>query len=217
MSRLQLKLLAVITMLIDHTGAIFFPQITVLRIIGRLSFPLFCFFIAEGMVHTSNLNKYFMRIFLLAFASEIPYNLAFHGAVFYPQAQNVFFTLFLGLAAISVLHMYFQKNPVAAIVFACFCVFLAEAMGTDYGGFGVLVILIFYCARKYRTRGIVSFTLLNTGFGLVTGIVQIYAAAAGISILLYNGKKGKYNLKYFFYAFYPVHLLLLYFVHKIAF
>jgi uncharacterized membrane protein YobD (UPF0266 family) len=217
MSRSQLKLLAVITMLIDHIGAIFFPQDDLFRIIGRLAFPLFCFFIAEGMVHTSNLQKYLGRVFLFALVSEVPYDLAFYGTVFYPGRQNVFFTLFLGLAAISLLHTYFNEKPVSTALLVCACVLLAEALNTDYGAFGVLVIILFYCARQYRTKGVLTFAILNTGFGLITGMLQIYAAAVAVPIVLYNGKRGKLNGKYFFYAFYPVHLLLLYLVHQVAF
>jgi hypothetical protein len=157
------------------------------------------------------------RLFLFALVSEVPYDLAFHGTVFYPRNQNVFFTLFLGLAAISLLHTYFDARPVSASLLAGACVLLAGALHTDYGWFGVLVIIIFYCARQYRTRGVFTFALLNTGFGLMTRTLQLYAVAAVIPIVLYNGKKGKLNWKYFFYAFYPVHLLLLYFVHKVAF
>ena len=217
MSRSQLKLLAIITMLIDHIGAIFFPHIDPFRMVGRLAFPLFCFFISEGLIYTSNLKKYLKRLFLFALISEVPYDLAFHGTVFFPGNQNVFFTLFLGLAAISFLHTYFDARPVSALLFAGACVLLAGALHTDYGWFGVLVIIIFYCARQYRTRGVITFAFLNTGFGLMTGTLQLYAAAAAIPIVLYNGKKGKLNWKYFFYAFYPVHLLLLYFVHTVAF
>lgn len=217
MSRFQLKVLAIITMLIDHTGAIFFPQVTLFRIIGRLAFPLFCFFIAEGAVYTSNLKKYLWRLFAFALLSEIPYDLAFKGQLFDPQSQNVFFTLFLGLAAVSACRLYFYERPVAVLLFACGCAFLAEWLRTDYGGFGVLLILLFYCARQYKTRGAVTFALLNTGFSLITAPVQLYAAAAVIPIALYNGKKGKSGFRYFFYAFYPVHLLLLYLIHTIAF
>ncbi|WP_312694011.1 TraX family protein, partial [Caproiciproducens sp.] len=95
MSSSQLKVLAVVTMLTDHIGAILFPSVLLFRIIGRLSFPLFCFLISEGLLYTANLKGYLERLFFFALISEVPYDLAFHGTVYYPQSQNVFFTLFL--------------------------------------------------------------------------------------------------------------------------
>lgn len=217
MSSSQLKILAVVTMLIDHIGAILFPTVLFFRIIGRLSFPLFCFLISEGLLYTANLKGYLERLFFFALISEVPYDLAFHGTVYYPQSQNVFFTLFLGLAAISFLHSYLGSRPASALVLALVCVLFAEALHTDYGWFGVMLIIIFYCFKNYRTKGVLIFAVFNTGYGLLTGTVKLYAALAGFPIFLYNGKKGRLNWKYFFYAFYPVHLLLLYFVHKVAF
>ena len=187
------------------------------RIIGRLSFPLFCFLISEGLLYTANLKGYLGRLFFFALISEVPYDLAFHGTVYYPQSQNVFFTLFLGLAAISFLHSYLGSRPASALVLALVCVLFAEALHTDYGWFGVMLIIIFYCFKNYRTKGVLIFAVFNTGYGLLTGTVKLYAALAGFPIFLYNGKKGRLNWKYFFYAFYPAHLLLLYFVRKVAF
>lgn len=217
MSSSQLKVLAVVTMLIDHIGAILFPSVLLFRIIGRLSFPLFCFLISEGLLYTANLKGYLERLFFFALISEVPYDLAFHGTVYYPQSQNVFFTLFLGLAAISFLHSYLGSRPASALVLALVCVLFAEALHTDYGWFGVMLIIIFYCFKNFRTKGVLIFAVFNTGYGLLTGTVKLYAVLAGFPIFLYNGKKGRLNWKYFFYAFYPAHLLLLYFVHKVAF
>ncbi|MCY1714832.1 TraX family protein [Caproiciproducens galactitolivorans] len=217
MSRAQLKILAMVSMLIDHIGALFFPHIMLFRIIGRLAFPLFCFFIAQGLIYTSNVRAYLGRLFLFALLSEIPYDLAFYGTVYHPEKQNVFFTLFLGLIAISLLQTYLETKPFFAFVLAGIPVLVAEAFRTDYGWFGVTLIILFYCLRDAKTKGVLLFALLNTGYSFLTGTIKLYAAAAGVPILLYNGKRGKPDWKYFFYAFYPVHLLLLYFVRNIAF
>lgn len=215
MNRFQLKLLAVVTMLIDHTGAILFPDMVALRIIGRISFPIFAFLIAEGFFRTSNVNVYLGRLFAFAAISEIPYDLAFHGTVYYPQSQNIFFTLFIGLAAIAILREYREKNPVASVLLAGAAVLLAEVLRTDYGWFGVAAVVIFYCMRSYPDKGTVAFAVLNTGFGLLNS-VQVVAAAASLPILLYSGKTGRYRWKYFFYAFYPAHLLLLFLIHMVV-
>ncbi len=216
MSRFQLKILAIVTMLIDHIGAILFPQVVILRMIGRLSFPIFAFLISEGMFHTSNLRKYLWRLFLFALISEVPFDLAFHGTLFYPAGQNIFFTLFLGLAAIIFLQTYLAENSVIAIALACSMALLAEIFHTDYGWFGVAAVIIFYCFKKFRTKGVFVFSALVAGYSLLHSSLEIFAVASGIPILLYGGEKGKLKWKYFFYAFYPVHLLLLYFVHKVV-
>ncbi len=216
MSGFQLKVLAIITMLIDHIGAVLFPKVTILRIIGRLAFPIFAYLISEGMLHTSNIKKYLWRLFMFALISEIPFDLAFHGMLYDPNSQNVFFTLFLGLAAIAFLHTYFDKNPVLAIGFAAAAALLADFLRTDYGWFGVAAVILFYCFRNYRAAGVFVFALLVAGYSLMGRTLEFYAIASGVPILLYNGKKGSLNWKYFFYAFYPVHLLLLYFVHMVV-
>ncbi len=133
MSRFQLKILAIVTMLVDHTGAILFPQFPVLRIIGRISFPIFAFLISEGLLHTSNVKKYLWRLFLFALISEVPFDLAFYGQLFHPQRQNIFFTLVLGLAAIAFLNVYRNRNWVVAGTFAAAMMLLAEFLHTDYG------------------------------------------------------------------------------------
>ncbi|QEY34394.1 hypothetical protein FL966_04615 [Caproiciproducens galactitolivorans] len=217
MTRAQIKILAIVTMLIDHIGAIFFPQIPLFRIIGRLSFPLFCFFIAQGVLYTSNVRAYLGRLFLFALLSEIPYDLAFYSTIWNPQKQNVFFTLFFGLAAISFLRTFLETKPFLACTLAVIPVLTAEVLHTDYGWFGVTLVILFYCLRDVKTKGVLLFVLFNTGYSFLTGTIKLYAAAAGVPILFYSGKKGKPDWKYFFYVFYPAHLLLLYFVRIVAF
>lgn len=92
-----LKWIAVITMLIDHIGLVFFPEYEILRLIGRISFPIFAFLLCEGYKHTSNIWKYFFRLGIFAIISEIPYNICLYNQVFYPYSQNIFFELLLGL------------------------------------------------------------------------------------------------------------------------
>ena len=93
----QLKCIAIITMLIDHIGAVLFPENLVLRYIGRISFPIFCFLLAEGFYHTKNVKKYMMRLAVFAVLSEIPYDLAFRNTYIEFTRQNVFFTLLIGV------------------------------------------------------------------------------------------------------------------------
>lgn len=216
MSRFQLKILAIVTMLIDHTGAILFPHILIFRMIGRLSFPIFAYLISEGLLHTSNVKKYMLRLLLFALISEVPFDLAFQGAIYYPQKQNIFFTLFLGLAAIAFLREYFTKNSVMAVAFAVAMAFFAEILHTDYGWFGVAVVILFYIYKNNRVGCVIAFVLLVAVYSLSYSLLEFFSVLSIVPILLYSGQKGRWSWKYFFYAFYPVHLLLLYFLHTVV-
>jgi len=201
-----LKLIAVITMLIDHTGSVLFPQYIELRYIGRIAFPIYCFLIVEGAMHTSDIKKYQLRLLLFAFISEIPFDLAHGGAAFDFQSQNVFFTLFLGLFAVSAIERYKRSFKSSAIV-VLICL-LSILLKTDYSVGGVCFILFFYIFYKNKIAQCISFALTNA---LVFGGIQNYALFSLIPIYLYNGKRG-INVKYLFYIFYPAHLMILYII-----
>lgn len=207
LSTFALKLFACVIMLIDHIGAILLPNVIMLRIIGRLSFPIFCFLIVQGYIHTRDVKKYFIRLVLFALISEIPYDLAFFGRVNFGQ-QNVFFTLALGLFVIIVIDRANKIVSYIAFILACA---LAYILKTDYDLFGVLLIMMLYLVRGKKI--LEAITVFATNVGLCVGI-QRYASIAMFPIALYNGKKGP-SLKYFFYIFYPVHLLILYLIRCI--
>lgn len=224
----QLKWIAIIAMLLDHTAKIIsFPSFTLISspytneansllasvqivfpifmMIGRLAFPLFCFLLVEGFLHTSNIKKYVVRLFLFALISEIPYDLAFSQQFIDLKSQNVFFTLLIGLLVIiglKKLNSYSIKNSIFTIILIGTGIFLAEWLRTDYGGsIGILLIVILYLFRNSPLLKCILGALIllqNSFFGLF---------AFG-PIYFYNGKRGK-QWKYFFYWFYPVHLLIL--------
>lgn len=209
-----LKLLAMASMLVDHTGMVLFPQMQGLRLIGRLAFPLYCFLMAEGAAHTSNIKKYLGRLLAFAILSEIPYDLACRNTIFYPQAQNVFFTLFLGLLACAVLKQYGRQKPLFGLAGVACTALLAQILRTDYGAFGVLLIVAFFVCRSFPDRGALLLIILNTGFSLLNHMtLQLTAPLAAVPILLYNGQRGKSVNKLLFYLFYPAHLLSLYLIH----
>ena len=215
MNTMILKLIALLTMIIDHVGAIFFPLEPWFRIIGRISFPIFCFLLVEGYFHTRDVRKYSLRLLAFAFISEIPFDLAFSGRMDNSH-QNIFFTLFLGLFAIHMLDVYFAKKPVIGMLGLIFAMFLSEFLRTDYGILGILYMLTIFGLRKVAEPQkyifmAIMITLLNL---LLSGGLQMYSVISVIYISFYNGKPGPKNdiLKYGFYLAYPVHLLILYLI-----
>lgn len=200
-----LKWIAMATMLIDHVGAVLIPQLVELRIIGRLAFPIYCFLLVEGAVHTSNWKKYLGRLLAFAVISEVPFDLALRGRLVDVTAQNVFFTLSFGLLAVILFQQL--KNRTLAWGAALLLVLGAEFLQTDYGGGGVIMILVFYL---FREQVLIKAAALIMEITVGFGGLENYAVFALAPILCYNGKKGPDGLKYLFYVFYPAHLLVLY-------
>lgn len=224
-----LKIIAIVTMLIDHIGAALLENNAIirslltsgtfsyelwgtvdliLRLTGRIAFPIFCFLLTEGFLHTRNAWKYALRLGIFCLISEIPFDLAFFQQPFYWGHQNVFFTLLLGLLVLIGLK-HFEGSGLRNRLLRALCViagFLAARfLKTDYDAFGVCIIVLFYLLLNrpvLRDIG-TMLTLLMCSILEVTGILSL------IPIHLYNGKRG-ISLKYFFYLFYPAHLLILY-------
>ncbi|MCR5837953.1 MAG: conjugal transfer protein TraX [Lachnospiraceae bacterium] len=225
-----LKWIALIAMVIDHVGAVFFvPETTtyfVLRAIGRLSFPIFAFLITQGYVHTGNWKKYALRLLLFAFVSEIPYDLAFYNSVFSIKKQNIFFTLLLGLLVIRLkdyitndlkMPKWAVENDMVVLVQSGIQLFviitlclLAYKANLCYSYPGILLIALFHAMRG-RMDGIVW---PNVIFSFMFGKIQLFGMAAIIPLSLYNGKPGNRKYKWLFYIYYPVHLVLFWMIHK---
>jgi hypothetical protein len=216
MNSFRLKWIAIITMLIDHVAAVLLPQSSpawmVMRIIGRLAFPIFVFLLVEGFHHTKDVNKYLIRLGIFALLSEVPFDLAFYGTVIEFTHQNIFFTLFLGLACIYLMSLVekrygknvFMTNVLNGVITLIFCV-IAFFLRTDYSYAGILLIAAFYLFRGNKI--LQTFTLFFVS-AFIIGYINVFATLAIIPIGFYNGEKGK-SMKYFFYIFYPAHLLIL--------
>lgn len=219
-----LKGIAAALMLTDHVGAILLPEVPVLRCVGRLAFPIFAFFIAEGYAHTRDFGRYFRRLAILAVMSEIPFNLE-NGAVFDLARQNVLFTFCLALLTLRGLEALGRERGFGRWA-GCGLVLAAgfaagELLHVDYGGWGVVTVALFYLCRegRYARCGLLLGMLALNGlcissrtvpaFGIAVPI-QILAAAALPVIWLYNGRPGvNRRWRWAFYAFYPAHLLVL--------
>ena len=198
-----------------------------LQSVGALAFPLFCYLLSEGFRYTRSKKRYLLSMLAFALISELPFDVAFFGRLaklngtfpFYFKYQNVFFTLFLGLLTLVCLEKLSckseaQADKISASVLQILCVagfaLAAELIHCDYGMQGILYIAAFYICRKYRIYQVLLFLLAYMG---TTGNQPpLCILLSCLLILLYNGKRGKLKGKYFFYIFYPAHILVLYFI-----
>ncbi|MBP3704861.1 MAG: hypothetical protein J6I98_04920 [Clostridia bacterium] len=211
MSAFTLKLIALLTMIIDHVGAVFFPQYIWLRYIGRIAMPIYAFLLVQGYRHTRNFTRYALRMALFAVLSEVPYDLLFQGTWLEFGNQNVMFTLLCSLLVMKLLDASAKSRNIFMFLGALCLTAVPHFLNFDYGIYGVLMVLCFFLFQKYRGIDAIAFSALTYGYCTQHGNnVQLYAIAASIPVLLYNGKKGPLSLKYFFYIAYPAHLLLLF-------
>ena len=222
-----LKIIALVIMFIDHVGAVIVQRTMSmpgfehnfwsslywpLRYVGRLAFPIFCFLLVEGYVHTSDVKKYMRRILVFALISEIPFNLAITGKIFDLNYQNVFFELALGIGAMYYLELVEKKQNnylvqviLRLVVIAVFAI-TAEHLNFDYGMYGIISIVALYVFRQNR--------LMQLLIGAFSFYWEPVAPLAFLLLAFYNGKRGR-NIKYAFYIFYPAHLLVLYLIARI--
>ncbi|MEE5992639.1 MAG: TraX family protein [Oscillospiraceae bacterium] len=220
-----LKMIAVITMLIDHIGHILLSQYPpavqvwfelgtekiswywISRTIGRTAFPIYCFLLTEGYLHTHDRKKYGLNLLVFAFISEIPWNLEHIGKIAYSEQQNVFFTLFLGYLGICIYEskLQFGKKTLCMVLL----VIVTLLLHTDYGVRGIALILVMHMIHQETVmQGIISCGILTSTWK---------SLFAFIPITMYNGKRGFIQgkfAKYCFYAFYPVHMFILYLLRK---
>lgn len=217
MNSFHLKIAACLFMLVDHVGALFFPDLIWLRVIGRFSFPLFAYLLAIGFTNTSNVYKYLGRLLIFALVSQPIFYLAFPGVTL-----NIFVTLFLGLVAIFLYNKI--KNKYLAMAMVLFIALLGELIKVDYGWYGVLFPISFYwyISSKNIFNLVIWQISLNIFFILQRYLlaqlnlfifesqifIQFFSLVPLFFIKFYNGQIGR-RFKYVFYAFYPGHLLFL--------
>jgi hypothetical protein len=223
MSAFDIKIIAIITMVIDHTGLFFFPQDFLFRIIGRLSFPLFAWLIANGARHTHNIKRYALRLIIFACISQIPFMLANKHLDPNFNTLNVLFTLFLGLIAIIAIKK--TKNKFLCAVWIILAAIIAQTANTDYGYTGVFSIVAFYLFFHKRIALICSqsfiYLLLPIGLmcfqqithlqisSLIESPIETVALFSLIFIMQYNKEEGP-KTKYLFYIFYPLQYFVIY-------
>ena len=216
----HLKLLACLLMLLDHIGYMnLIPGFyTELRAIGRLAFPIFCFLLCEGFIHTRSKKKYLIRLGIGMLLAEIPFDLFIAGHITFTY-QSVMVTLFLAFV-MAMLMERTNKMWLKVLLVVPFY-FLADFLKTDYAGAGILMAAIFLLTDKLPNKLlwqtglmlIAQFFVTSAKFSIF-GIripIQIFAVFAMLPIALYNGRKTSHNpvFQWAFYLFYPVHMLIL--------
>lgn len=213
----QLKIIAMISMLIDHVGLVFFPNNPVFRYIGRLSFPIFAFMIAEGCRYTKNRKKHLATILSMAIAYQLIY-LIFLKDLY----QGILVTFSLSIISIYSIEGFIRNKKtlyrlamIASLLFVIIwgvifpLLFKNEGFAVDYDVWGiVLPILIYFMPDKKRK--LIALAILLISMSLLSSSIQWFSLFVLPLLLLYNGKRGKANLKYLFYIFYPLHLVIIY-------
>lgn len=201
----DLKMIALATMLIDHVGYVFFSDIILLKIIGRIAFVIFSFLLVEGFVHTKNRITYLKKMGIWALISELPYDLAINGQWIDFTSQNIFFSLLFGLICLFILEsslpIIFKVVAVASMII------LATGLRFDFSYLGIVQIIVFYIFRRLKFIKNISIALLNAFvFGKIS--TQAFAILGLIPLAMYNGKRGP-KTGDIFYSFYSVHLLII--------
>lgn len=256
MSSFVIKLIAIISMVFDHSGDLFVGHLSIFNLIGRIAFPLFCFQLVVGYTYTKDLKKYIVRMFIFALISQIPYSFfmhAFQGTYF---ALNIFFTLATSLICIYILN---SKKMNTLLKFLCILTFsiISYFLKFDFAVTGILYSLFIYIFYPFQNLfgknsfnfhnlsienydkneikksrfnfkaplfnfnkcifvlGTIIFSIIQyakyfpyLNFGWIFGLI-FFSSIPCVFMLMFNGKKGP-SFKYFFYAFYPLHLTILY-------
>lgn len=212
-----IKLIALITMTIDHIGFYMLPNVELFRIIGRISFPLFAYMIAEGCRYTKNKTKYFSMIFILGVLCQTVFFVAERSLYF-----GVLITFSLSILLIYSIDLAKSKAKIIwwlvpiglSLIVCCICQYLPIILAKygfkiDYGLFGVLMPVIISLSSDLNKRTALA-TVSLAMLCLSLGGRQWWSMLSLIFILLYNGEKGRLNIKYLFYIYYPLHIAVIF-------
>ena len=220
----QLKIIAMVSMLLDHVGLLFFPEEPIFRILGRIAFPIFAYMIAEGCRYTKNRMKYLGMIAGMGIVFQIVYFVAMQSLY-----QGILVTFSLAIITIYAIDGILKSKKLwvclaslAALAFVAVFLFVLPSLlggtdfGIDYGIWGILLPLIVYFvpSHKWRICGVAILLLIRaiyyTLFPLSLGVLQWFSLLSIPLLALYSGKRGRAKMKYVFYIFYPAHLVILY-------
>lgn len=206
-----------VSMLLDHLGLMLLPQYTILRVLGRVAFPIFAYMIAEGCLHTKNRPRYLLHLLLPALLIQGVYTFVMHSLY-----QNILVTFSLSVITIFAIDGFLKKKTAVtrAVMVVALAAVLFISVGlpillkdqgftVDYGFGGMLLPVVVYFAPK-KIWKLLSVAVILMIRGILFGELKWFAFLAIPLLLLYNGQRGKLKLKYLFYVFYPAHLMVLY-------
>jgi hypothetical protein len=231
---LLLKIIAIVTMVIDHVGAIFFPHILWLRLIGRLCFPIIGYSLATGFNRTSNKFNYALRLGVFAILSQYIYLLAFREL---PFSYNIFVTLLISFFVIWITQSEKLSIWLKSILILCLGLF-SFILPIEYGVLGIISIVLMYFLQNRKYLLIISQIVIwalyclihifvpksmGMAVSLPTELLQAFAPVGVVIIYVINSinitaesfsvsKFTKKLIQYGFYIFYPLHLLILYLI-----
>jgi len=220
MSSFFLRLLALVSMYIDHAGLALFPSVNIFRCIGRIAFPLYCFLLVQGFLHTRDVRAYGRRLLLCAILSEIPFDLLIFGRLSSPTEQNALFSLLFALMALVSCDML-QRSPFQTWIVCIMLATASMALRLSYGWLSVVLCLSFYYTRENRLNQLFlsgsalllyTLSLLLSGVDKSWALTSLYALFSLVPIICYNSKPGPRHpvIHFAFYLSYPAHLLLLF-------
>ncbi len=215
-----LKIIAMLAMFIDHLGLLLFPGHPIFRMIGRLAFPIFAFMIAEGCVYTRNRARYLGMIFGLGAICQLVATVATGDL-----HQGILLVFSLSIATIYCIDglktvkrtlprclLVLALSGIAFVVLFLPTILSKRGFVLDYGTLGFLLPIVLYYLHGDRLPRLIATAAILVGLSLIYGDIQFYSLFALPLLALYNGKRGKWKLKYLFYVFYPAHLAFLYLV-----
>lgn len=216
----QLKIIAMISMLIDHIGGYLFPKVAILRIIGRLAFPIFAYMIAEGCFYTKHRLRYLLHLLILGTGCQLVY-FFFMGSLY----MGILLTFSLSIITIYSIDYYLKKKSITGLLLmliTLFSVFFISVIIPeiykdsgfmfDYGILGILLPVCIYFSkfRLFKILFSIIFIILLSIY--YDSTLLLYSLLAIPFLVLYNQERGKYKMKYVFYIFYPLHLVILYLI-----
>ncbi len=210
-----LKILAAVTMTVDHVGLTLFPRVQVLRLIGRLAFPIFAFMIAEGCAHTRNAWRYFLHVLVLGVVCQAAYTIAMNSwYLCVPVSFAIAIPLILALQKWKKAQSFLSALLWGAVFLAGVAAVwvLTRYVTLDYGFWGSMMPVgaSLFRGTKKQDRNlthVLTMGVLMIPLALQLGPWQWWSLLALPFLKLYSGNRGKYKMKYFFYIFYPAHLL----------
>jgi hypothetical protein len=217
MTAFELRIIAVLAMIVDHVGMVFYPGVVWWRVVGRVAFPIFAWLVANGYRNSKNIRGYAQRLGILALISQLPYYLIQNEVEPGFWGLNIFVTLLVGLGAIA---GWERLGKVWGWLWIVGLAVGGELIGAEYGAYGVLLVVGWHLVYgRVLYMGAMLATMIGAFYWkefMLGYFVKLYAMAVVPLIGSYDGKEGQRRFKWWFYVFYPSHLTVLFLIKKLG-